>query len=99
MVKRLVVQQPSGTAVKQACANPARPQVLADPEVAHYFEGVDMKKQKSKQVGVVWVGGGGGAGAGLGSQTRGGGVELHFPALPWAAVRGLLQICLQSLQG
>lgn len=66
MVKRLVVQQPSGTAVKQACANPARPQVLADPEVAHYFEGVDMKKQKSKQVGVVWVGGGGGRGRGWG---------------------------------
>lgn len=30
---------------------PACKQVLADPEVSHYFEGVDMKKQKAKQVG------------------------------------------------
>ncbi|KAL4442051.1 hypothetical protein ABPG77_011312 [Micractinium sp. CCAP 211/92] len=39
-----------GAAAVEAAVDRFYERVLADPEVSHYFEGVDMKKQKAKQM-------------------------------------------------
>lgn len=48
--KTCIFQALGGAAAVEAAVDRFYERVLADPEVAHYFEGVDMKKQKSKQM-------------------------------------------------
>ncbi|KAL4427836.1 hypothetical protein ABPG75_001925 [Micractinium tetrahymenae] len=45
-----IFQALGGAAAVEAAVNRFYERVLADPDVSHYFEGVDMKKQKAKQV-------------------------------------------------